>query len=76
MDKQFMVTLKLPKNPAHNPHNKITGPCPVNDTKVCTDSTGEHHTVLYSAPDFMSTAQSVVEYWKLSGYHVTRVEEV
>lgn len=41
----YLVTVKLPKNPAHNPNSKVTGKCPVNGN-YCSDTTGEHHTVL------------------------------
>ncbi len=67
----FLVTVKLPKNPSHNPRAKVTGHCPVNGND-CTDVTGEHHTVLAHAPDL----DTVREIWKGSGYHVTRIEAV
>lgn len=68
----FLVTVKLPKNPEHNPRNKKTGPCPVNG-KPCTDVTGEHHTFLAELDDV--TAEDVREIYQ-SMYHVTRVETV
>lgn len=40
-----LVTIRLPRNADHDPHNKVTGPCPVNDSQPCTDITGEHHTI-------------------------------
>lgn len=64
---QLLVTIKLPKNPNHNPHSKVTGPCPV--SRVCTDSTGEHHTVL------VGNDAEVEELRKRFG-HITRVEKV
>lgn len=68
----FIVTVKLPKNPEHNPRDKKTGPCPVSG-KPCTDVTGEHHTFLC---DFMSGASvEQVREWYEETYHVTRVEE-
>lgn len=72
--KQYLVTVKLPKNPMHNPRNKVTGVCPVNDKQTCTDVTGEHHTALYNAPEHMNILD-VRAYWA-DHYHVTRVEEV
>lgn len=71
---QYLVTIKLPKNTKHDPHNKVTDICPVDNNKLCTDSTGEHHTVLFETDDrgILSTR----EYWKEKGFHVTRVEEV
>jgi hypothetical protein len=68
----FLVTVKLSKNPAHDPRNKISGPCPVSG-KLCTDVTGEHHTYLTTG---LSTA-SVRESAMAAGWsHITRIEEV
>lgn len=70
--KQFLVTVKFHKNPGHDPHNKKTSECPANPGKMCSDSTGEHHTLLCegeSLPD-------VWESWHNRGLHVTRIEEV
>jgi hypothetical protein len=68
----FLVTVRLPKNPEHNPRDKKTGPCPVNG-KPCTDVTGEHHTFLADltvneAGDVRAVYEGI--------YHVTRVETV
>lgn len=70
----FLVTVKLPKNPEHNPRDKKTGPCPVNG-KPCTDVTGEHHTFLmdYGTEDL--AIEAVRESFEVL-YHVTRVETV
>lgn len=75
----FLVTVKLVKNPAHNPREKKTGPCPVNG-KPCTDVTGEHHTFLVDLDGHTLNgrgmdAESVREFYA-STYHVTRVEAV
>ena len=67
----YIVTVKLPKNPDHNPHNKLIGNCPVSD-KVCTDVTGEHHSFLREAA---SPADARNQAFARFG-HVTRVEEV
>lgn len=67
-----LVTVKLPKNPEHNPREKKTGPCPVNG-KPCTDVTGEHHTFAVDL-DGMD-AEDVREIYRTT-YHVTRVETV
>ena len=62
-----LVTIKLPRNKNHNPHNKITAECPVSTD--CTDSTGEHHTVIvYSDAE--------VEGLRATFGHITRIEEV
>jgi hypothetical protein len=76
--RQYVVTVKLKKNPNHDPHNKVAGLCPLaeilHQVGECSDSTGEHHTFLYEDADH-TTAEMVHRY--LSGqFHITRVEEV
>jgi hypothetical protein len=66
----WLVTVKIQKNPDHNPRDKKTGPCPVNG-KPCTDVTGEHHTFVAFLPDL--DAEGVREAYE-GIYHVTRVE--
>ena len=68
--KLFLVTVKLPKNPAHNPRDKRTGPCPVNVTEVCTDTTGEHHTIVVHGSDVEDVSTFVRERFA----HITRLE--
>ncbi len=66
-----IVTVKLPRNPAHNPREKVTGTCPLShpdEPLLCTDVTGEHHSIL--------TTTDVKLEWEEQGFHVTRVEEV
>lgn len=70
----FLVTVKLPKNPEHNPRDKKTGPCPVNG-EPCTDVTGAHHTVLADGLDHLD-AESVRDLYQGDGHCVTRVETV
>lgn len=66
IDNWRLVTVKLPKHPDHDPHNKVIGQCPMGG--MCTDVTGEHHTVLvYSEREVAELA---------FGYHITRVESV
>lgn len=60
-----IVTIKLPKNPNHNPHAKVTGPCPV--SSVCTDSTGEHHSVIVHS-------EAEIEQLRERFKHITRIE--
>jgi len=62
-----LVTIKLPKNPNHDPHNKVTGPCPV--SSECTDSTGEHHTVLVTSDEEIAALREEFG-------HITRIETV
>jgi hypothetical protein len=71
---RLIVTVKLPKNPDHNPHNKVTGPCPLDASrrKICTDVTGEHHSELV----YLSSIEEAMRLYKENGFHVTRIEEV
>ena len=62
----WIVTIKLPRHPDHDPHNKISGDCPVHGA-TCTDLTGQHHSFLIRDTDL----------WKLDtieNLHVTRIE--
>lgn len=67
----FLVTVKLPRNPDHNPRAKVTAPCQLGSGLECTDVTGEHHTYLVEATS-RNTAQQHAE--QHHG-HVTRIEE-
>ena len=62
----YLVTIKLPKNPKHDPRNKKTAGCPVSEE--CTDSTGEHHTVI-------ARSEAEVEDVRKTFEHITRVEK-
>lgn len=67
----FIVTVKLPKNVDHNPRDKQYGGCPVSPLAICTDTTGEHHSILVQADD--STSAHTVA--TRNGYkHITRIE--
>jgi hypothetical protein len=63
-DSTYLVTVKLPKNPAHNPRAKQTGQCPFSDE--CTDVTGEHHS-------FLTNAEGVAQL-RENGPYLTRAE--
>lgn len=67
----YIVTIKLPKHPSHNPRSKVTGECPVSLYK-CTDQTGEHHSVLVNA----DSISAVRHHFAFKGVHVTRIEHV
>ena len=49
-----IVTVKLPRNPIHNPKDKKTGICPLSDwgkqplpnPRLCSDITGSHHSYI------------------------------
>jgi hypothetical protein len=73
-----LVTVKLPRDPKHDPHNKVAGLCPVSGFR-CTDVTGEHHTVMVDVPleGDTSAAVSQAEAYVRSeepGIHITRSE--
>lgn len=65
----WLVTVKLSRDPRHDPLNKQTGPCPVDDGSFCSDVTGQHHTVLVEA----STSERAAGL--LHPLHVTRIEQ-
>lgn len=66
----FLVTVKLARNPEHNPRAKVTTSCPVGLGAPCTDATGEHHTYLVEA-----TSRDVALAHAQQRYgHVTRIE--
>jgi len=66
-----LVTVKLPRNPDHNPADKKTATCPVNGY-LCTDVTGEHHTIPVNV-DSIEQAEAYVRR-RFSGVHITRTE--
>jgi hypothetical protein len=69
----YIVTVKLDKNPDHDPKNKVKGECPLT-YGYCTDASGAHHSIL--AKNFISTEAVRVYYEKVLGFHVTRIESV
>ena len=68
----YIVTLKLARNPGHNPAAKITAPWPLSELE-CTDQTGQHHSVLIEAD---GDSDTVRRYLLDCGKHVTRIEYV
>jgi hypothetical protein len=66
----YVVTIKVHRNPAHNPRAKVPAKC--NTSRECTDSTGEHHSYLTTGQSAAQVHQSALEVWG----HVTRVEEM
>ncbi len=75
-----IVTLRFPINANHDPKNKVIGECAtyhevMNPNKMCTDSTGAHHSYIETG----KTLNEIME--KATGkfpdaLHVTRVEVV
>lgn len=65
----YIVTIRLGKDPVHDPKRKLTGMCRAGDER-CTDSTGEHHSFLVDSEVSLDEVRDT--YAKT--YHVTRVE--
>lgn len=65
----WIVTIKLPRNPQHDPKNKQRGTCIVSD--ICTDITGQHHSFLVLAENETQAIAKAGEHFQ----HVTRVEK-
>lgn len=63
-----LVTVRLPKNPFHNPRAKVAGDCPAAPGMTCTDVTGEHHTILVSSTALVELHATYP--------HITRIEQV
>jgi len=66
-----IVTVKLPKNPDHDPKNKRIGICPVS-SKLCTDVTGEHHSYIEEGNDLVDIEKKAARKYG----HVTRLEAI
>jgi len=66
-----IVTIKLPRNPRHNPRNKQTGRCPIKNTP-CTDITGSHHSYIEEGKDIKDIKEKAKKKWG----HVTRIEVI
>jgi hypothetical protein len=66
-----IVTVKLERNPQHDPLHKKDGVCPVSN-KYCTDITGQHHSFIVhgvSIPDIR--CRTLLRY-----KHITRIEVI
>jgi hypothetical protein len=68
----YLVTIKTAKDPTHNPRAKKTGACMANAGGLCTDVTGEHHTLLIWSEHDIEVVQ---RYARRVFPHVTRIEE-
>lgn len=69
-----VVTVKLPRNPQHNPRNKQSGRCPLSEKLgyyiQCTDITGEHHSIPFEG----LTEKDIRKNIALLNLHITRIE--
>lgn len=63
----YVVTVKFPRDPEHDPRSKKTGACPVSE--YCTDVTGQHHS-------FIAYNDADLEFIKTKYEHITRIERV
>lgn len=68
----YLVTVKMAKNPAHNPKDKKVGRCPAGEG-TCTDYTGEHHTFIVRS---VKGVEEVLAECRERYGHVTRVEHM
>lgn len=79
---QAIVTVKMPRDPKHDPRNKKVGTCPLfkppftpfklQGSFTCTDMTGEHHSYLETGDDIDDIQKKAAAKFK----HITRVEEI
>lgn len=67
-----IITVKLKRNPQHDPHNKQSGKCPLKENMLCTDITGSHHTYIEEG----ETRAEIMWKAKHKYGHVTRIEEI
>jgi hypothetical protein len=68
----YIVTIRLPKNPNHDPRDKKSDICP-SGSGICTDVTGEHHSYLMMGND-VATVRQAAEHRLPDGAHITRIE--
>jgi len=66
-----IVTVKLERNPNHNPQRKEIGLCPVTG-KICTDKTGQHHSYIDEGTSLFDIETRAITRYK----NVTRIEVI
>lgn len=72
-----IVTIRLPRNPLHNPKHKREGICPLfcpidSPKRICTDITGEHHSYIEEG----TSLEDIKKRAKVKSHHVTRIEVI
>jgi len=69
-----IVTVRLPRNPKHNPRNKQAGTCPLVSVGNfrCTDVTGSHHSYLETGIDLEEIERKA----RAKYNHITRIEVI
>jgi len=65
-----IVTVKLTRNPIHNPRNKISGSCQIPRNGLCTDITGSHHSYIEEGRSVAGIRRIAQKRWS----HITRIE--
>lgn len=65
-----VVTVKLPRNPKHDPRNKKSGWCPINTKVWCSDTTGSHHSYVEEGLNQREIEEKAKKKFK----HITRIE--
>lgn len=69
-----VVTVKLPRNPKHDPRNKKSGICPISliieRGTWCTDTTGSHHSYVEKGANRKEIENKARSKFK----HITRIE--
>ena len=66
-----IVTIKLKRNPNHNPKDKKKGECPITNNE-CTDITGEHHSYI----EIGNSLKEIEMKAKNKHSHITRIEVI
>ena len=69
-----IVTVKIKAQSNHNPSVKQTRKCPIGENigKLCTDTTGGHHSFIEEGSGIFEIRGKVHR----RGYHITRIEEI
>ncbi len=83
-----IVTLRFPRNPAHDPRNKVTDKCPLSAENAqvtddcgcfycttCTDATGEHHSYLETGQSLGEISEKAKQKFP-KALHITRIEAI
>jgi hypothetical protein len=68
----YIVTVKLPRNPTHDPAHKKTGECQF--SPHCTDLTGQHHSFVAGAENEKILRRQLAH--TTGCEHITRIEEM
>lgn len=71
-----IVTLRFPRNPDHDPKNKVIDYCPLSaGLAICTDVYGEHHSYVESGENLEDLKKKALKKYP-NANHVTRIEAI